>query len=182
MNDISTATLDAIVGAKQSQLAAIFDDEPQAAKSIATLKAQTNLSPQQLTLIHPHDQEFNAKLEKASDKVGKHLWHSHLILGAAGIATGLLFAFVLVNIGPALTQNNPLFTYIALISPGLFIGLFVAGLIGLRPDRDAIVQTVRSAIRRGKYALVVNLKQDQSVTEVRNTLSTLSNKVIAAIQ
>lgn len=182
MHDISTATLDAIVGAKHTQVAAIFDDEQQATQGITTLKTQTNLSPQQITLIHPHDQGFSAKLEKASEKVGKRLWHSHLILGAAGIVTGLLFAFTLVNIGPALTQNNPLFTYIALVSPGLFIGLFVAGLIGLRPDRDAIVQTVRSAIRRGKYALVINLNQQQSVTEVRNTLSTHSNKVIEAIQ
>lgn len=182
MHDRSTQILNAIVGAKHTQLAAIFDDEQQATRSITSLKTQTHLSPQQFTLIHPHDQAFNAKLEKASDKIGKHLWHSHLILGAAGIFTGLLLAFILVNIGPALTQNNPLFTYIALISPGLFIGLFVAGLISLRPDRDAIVQTVRTAIRRGKCALVVNLKQNQSMTEVRDTLAKYSNKVTAAIQ
>ncbi|MBU2977003.1 hypothetical protein [Alteromonas sp. C1M14] len=182
MSDLTTPNVDAIVGAKNTQIAAIFDDQQQVAMGIQTLQSQTDLSPQQLTLIHPKDEGFNAKLEKASEKIGKRLWHSHLILGAAGIITGLIFAFILVNFGPALTQNNPMFTYIALISPGLFIGLFVAGLIGLRPDRDEIVQTVRSAIRRGKFALVVNLKREQSVTSVRDALSANSSKVIEAIQ
>ena len=84
--------------------------------------------------------------------------------------------------GPALTQQNPLFTYIALISPGIFTGLFIAGLLGLRPDRSQIIQTVRHAVRRKKVALVINLEKSQSVSDVSQFLNNRSNTVVEAIR
>lgn len=104
------------------------------------------------------------------------------MLGGIGLLVGLLFAFILVEFGPALTQQNPLFTYIALISPGIFTGLFIAGLLGLRPDRSQIIQTVRHAVRRKKVALVINLEKSQSVSDVSQFLNNRSNTVVEAIR
>ncbi|WP_232364936.1 hypothetical protein [Salinimonas marina] len=90
-------------------------------------------------------------------------------------------AWLLVSFGPALTQNNPLFTYIAMISPGIFIGLFIAGLISLRPDRSEVIDTVRHAIRRKHFAVIVNLKQSQSPARISELLGQRSHKVVEAV-
>ena len=110
------------------------------------------------------------------------MWYSHLILGGAGLLIGMIVAYVLVEFGPALTQNNPLFTYIAMISPGIFIGLFVAGLLSLRPDRTEIIDVVREAVRNKRYAVIVNLRKGQPVDTIRELFSRHSDRVIAAIQ
>ena len=174
--------IQAIVGAKHTQVAAIFDTPEEAAESMEMVKRESGVSTKQMTLINPMDEHFSDKLEQRSKTIGKTLWRSHLILGACGLALGLTVAFLLVTFGPQLTQNNPLFTYIALISPGIFIGLFVAGLVGLRPDRHKIVETVRSAIRRRKFALVINLTKGQSASAISQVLSGKSNKVVEAAQ
>ena len=98
------------------------------------------------------------------------------------LIVGLVAAFLLTQFGLALTQQNPLFTYIALISPGIFIGLFIAGLIGLRPDRNEVIQTVRHAVRYGKVALVINLKKSQSASKVSQLLKQHTDKVVESIQ
>ena len=110
------------------------------------------------------------------------LWSSHLLLGSVGLVVGLVAASLLTLFGPALTQQNPLFTYVALISPGIFIGLFIAGLIGLRPDRNQVIQTVRHAVRFGKVALVINLKKSQSSSKVSQLLKQHTDKVVESIR
>ncbi len=98
------------------------------------------------------------------------------------LVVGLVTAFLLTLFGPALTQQNPLFTYVALISPGIFIGLFIAGLIGLRPDRNQVIQTVRHAVRFGKVALVINLEKSQSSSKVSQLLKLHTDKVVESIR
>ncbi|MEC7690097.1 MAG: hypothetical protein VYE47_04735 [Pseudomonadota bacterium] len=181
-NKATLTDIHAIVHAEHIQVAAVYDSQQDALNSIESVIAETAVEKDQITLINPMDPHFSEKLERASSKIGKTLWSSHLKLGFAGLVAGLIVAALLVQFGPALTKNNPLFTYIALISPGLFIGLFIAGLTGLRPDRHEIIETVRSAIKRRKYALVVNLKKGQQVNNIKTLLGSRGHKVTEAIQ
>ncbi|MBU3023014.1 hypothetical protein [Aestuariibacter sp. A3R04] len=169
-----------LVGASNTQVAAVFESERDALTTIDTLVQRIGMSESQYALIKPLDDGFSEKLEVESSKLGRSMWHSHLVLGFAGFAVGMVAAFLLVRYGPALTINNPVFTYIALISPGLFIGLFAAGLLGLRPDRTHIIEIVRSAIKRRKFALVVNIDKHQSPTTIHNILCQYSTKVVEA--
>lgn len=178
-NDATLNDIKAIINSEHTQVAAVFDSQTEADDSVQTVR-DAGIDSEQITLIRPMDSHFSEKLEQQSQKIGKKLWRSHLMLGTAGLLVGLLAAFVLVMFGPELTRNNPMFTFIALISPGLFIGLFVAGLLGLRPDRDEMIQTVRSAIRRRKFALVIDLKKDQSSSRIRKLLSNNSSTVVEA--
>lgn len=170
----------AVLSSQHTQIAAVFDNEQQARDSLAELEEATEISRAQVTLIDPNDAHFSEKLEGDSQKLGKHMWHAHLLLGALGLVIGMLVGWLLVNFGPALTRNNPLFTYIAMISPGIFVGLFIAGLVSLRPDRSEIIDTVRHAIRRKQFAIVVNLKKNQSVKTVSDVLDRKSRKVVEA--
>lgn len=178
------ATLDemreAILSTAHTQVAAVFDSEASARASISEVEEATDVEDRQVTIVNPSDTNFSEKLEADSQKLGKHMWYAHLLLGAAGLLIGLFVGWLLVNFGPALTQNNPLFTYIAMISPGIFVGLFVAGLISLRPDRSEIIDTVRHAIRRKHYAVIINMKKHQSVKTVSEVLSRKSHKVVDA--
>ena len=166
----------------QIQVAAIFENKLMAKKTIQQLTNSTDVSTDQVAFIDASDTEASEKLERESRSIGKNLWHSHLLLGGVGFLVGILAAFLLVSFGPELTKQNPLFTYIALISPGIFTGLFVAGLVGLRPDRSEIVQAVRHAIRRNHVAVVINLKKSQSASDIASFLHSRSKNVVEAIR
>ncbi|AXR06448.1 hypothetical protein [Salinimonas sediminis] len=183
MSDRSTLDemRDAVMASRLTQIAAVFETEQDARESVSALTTTAHIDAQQITLIDPQDSDFGRKIEDDSNKLGKHMWRAHLWLGAFGLALGLAVAWALVNFGPQLTQNNPLFTYIAMISPGIFVGLFVAGLISLRPDRSEIIDTVRHALRRKHYAVVVNLRKNQSAAKISELLSHRSHKVVEAI-
>lgn len=172
----------AIVDAQYVQIASVFTNEKDARESVNELVKTTNISREQLTVIKPNDNEFSEKLEGDSRALGKLMWHSHLILGAAGLFVGAVVAFFLVSYGPAMTQQNPFWTYLALISPGLFTGLFVAGLLSLRPDRNLIIEKVKSAIKQNRFAIVVNLRKNQSGKEVLHVLRKHSIDSVEAIQ
>lgn len=171
-----------LVGSEQVQVASVFDTKSDANKAIEQMVRGTDVKPQQVTLIEPDDNEFNRKLEGDSESLGKMMWYSHLLLGAAGLAVGLITAYLLVNIGPALTQQNPMFTYIALVAPGIFLGVFVAGLLSIRPDRMQIIEVVRKAVKAKHYTVIVNLRSGQSVTKVREFFTRHSDHVVESIQ
>lgn len=171
-----------VVPDKELQVAAIFSSNQKVQEVIQIVTDNTNIEGSQIEVIEASDPNMSKKLERNSESIGKSMWTSHLLLGSVGLAVGLITAFLLTQFGPDLTKQNPLFTYIALISPGLFIGLFVAGLIGLRPDRNEVVQTVRHAVRYGKVALIINLKESQSAANLSQLLNQHSDKVVESIR
>lgn len=179
-NEATLKDIHKLVGASNTQVAAVFDSEYKALNTIESLREDVGLSDNQYALIQPMDEAFNEKLEIESSKLGHRMWHSHLILGFSGLIMGMVVAFLLVSFGPELTRNNPIFTYIALISPGLFIGLFAAGLLGLRPDRTQIIEAVRNAVKRDRFALVINVNKHQSPSDIYKIVSKQSSKVIEA--
>lgn len=171
-----------VVSNDELQVVAVFTSKQKVNEVINIVQDETSVETSQIEVVEAGDAKMSEKLERNSASIGKSMWSSHLLLGAVGLVVGLIAAFLLTQFGPALTQQNPLFTYIALISPGLFIGLFVAGLIGLRPDRNEVIQTVRHAVRYGKVALVINLKKTQSASQVTKLLKQHSDNVVESIR
>ena len=164
------------------QVAAVFTSKRKVQEVLEIVQEETSIEASQIEIIEAGDPNMSEKLERSSASIGKSMWSSHLLLGSVGLVAGLVTAFLLTLFGPALTQQNPLFTYIALISPGIFIGLFIAGLIGLRPDRNQVIQTVRHAVRFGKVALVINLQKSQSSSKVSQLLRQHTDKVVESIR
>ncbi|MEQ3648250.1 hypothetical protein [Alteromonas sp.] len=172
----------AIVSSDKLQVAAIFDTTDEARIALKRVEEGTNVASHQSELIEPSDPKLSEKLEQKSSLIANTLWTSHLALSGIGFAIGMIAAFLLTQYGPALTQQNPLFTYIALISPGTFIGMFVAGLIALRPDRNEIVLNVSEAARNGKSALIINLRKSQSAKTISGLLQQQSSNVVQSIK
>ena len=172
----------AIVSSDKLQVAAIFDTTDEAKIALRRVEEETNVASHQSELIEPCDPKLSEKLEQKSSSIANTLWTSHLALSGIGFVIGMIAAFLLTQYGPALTQQNPLFTYIALISPGTFIGMFVAGLIALRPDRNEIDLNVSDAARNGKSALIINLHKSQSAKTISGLLQQQSNNVVQSIK
>ncbi|BFT30196.1 hypothetical protein D210916BOD24_13720 [Alteromonas sp. D210916BOD_24] len=168
----------AVIPNDELQVAAVFETKQKAQQTLTMVQNNADVDLSQVELIQGNDPRFSEKLERDSRLIGQRLWSSHLLLGTFGLVQGLIVAYLLTQYGPAFTQQNPVFTYIALISPGIFIGLFVAGLISLRPDRDELVQSVKHAIRYGKVALIINLRKTQSAKDVVSVLKRHSTKVV----
>ena len=171
-----------VVSNGELQVAAVFPSKRKVQEVLEIVQEETSVEASQIEIIEAGDPNMSEKLERNSASIGKSMWSSHLLLGSVGLVVGLVAASLLTLFGPALTQQNPLFTYIALISPGIFIGLFIAGLIGLRPDRNQVIQTVRHAVRFGKVALVINLEKSQSSSKVSQLLKQHTDKVVESIR
>jgi hypothetical protein len=117
---------------------------------------------QDIVLLDPNEQNISRKVEENSDKVARTMGQSHALLAIIGLAVSLAIAYTLIHFGPAFTANNPVMTYIAAISPGIFIGLFVAGIISLKPYRDSVNLNVYQKLAKGKrWLLVVDSKNSQ---------------------
>ena len=172
----------AIVSSDNLQVAAIFDTTDEAKTALRRVEEETTVASHQSEVIEPSDPRLSEKLEQKSSSIANTLWTSHIALSGIGFALGMVAAFLLTQYGPALTQQNPLFTYIALISPGTFIGMFVAGLIALRPDRNEIVSNVTNASRNGKSALIINLRKTQSAKMISRLLQQQSSNVVQSIK
>jgi hypothetical protein len=131
-------------------------DDIKQAKIVLTRKL--GLRESNVKIIAPNDNMEGAKLEGKSKKVGNNMLMSHVRNTLLGFLIGMAIAFILVQYGPALTQNNPMFTYIALISPGIFIGMFFAGFRSLKPEHDIINQHAVKAQQENYWTLLVETK------------------------
>jgi uncharacterized protein YacL len=131
-------------------------DDINQAKIVLTRKL--GIRESKVKIIAPSDNMKDAKLEGKSQKVGSNMLMSHVRNTLLGFVIGMIIAFLLVQYGPALTQNNPMFTYIALISPGIFIGMFFAGFRSLKPEHDIINQHAVKAQQENYWTLLIETK------------------------
>ncbi|WP_100656440.1 hypothetical protein [Alteromonas flava] len=150
MSTINMHSVDPRVGA-------IFSERSQAKSAARQVTNNTALDGEQVHVVAPNDQQFSRKVEGKSKPIGQNMLAQHLMWGSAGLLMGMLVALLLIAYGPAFTQQNPLFTFIALISPGLFIGLFVSALFSLRPNHDVMNEQLRAAASKKQWSVVVHL-------------------------
>jgi hypothetical protein len=54
--------------------------------------------------------------------------------------------------------------------------------MGLRPDRDHLIQSVKHAIRYGKVAMVINMRKSQSSDEVITVLDRHAGNVVESVR
>lgn len=156
------------------RVAAIYLSKEQVLSASAVIRRKLGLPDRKVQVISPTESKPEDKLEKRSEKVGANMFNLHYFYGTAGLLVGIIIAYLLVNFGPAWSQQNPVFTYIALISPALFVGLFLAGFLSLKPEHDPINQETIEKQSEGKWTLVVDTEntscsRDDVVKEMENT-------------
>lgn len=123
-----------------SRVAATYKSKDDASKAKHVLATKLGFQNSKIDIIEPNSTTQGEKLKVKSKAIGKSMLTMHIYNALIGVTVGMILAFLLVQYGPLLAQNNPLFTYIAFISPGLFIGLFFAGIRSFRPQHDVVNQ------------------------------------------
>ena len=135
-------------------VAATFPNRAAAVEAATTLQAE--LPQAGVDLIHPHDVNLARKLEPESQGIWRTARRSHLMLGLAGLVLGAVAAAMLIGIGWPAAVKSPMLATLFLSNFGLFVGLMVAGLLTLRPDRDHVLTSIRERNRSGDWAVVVH--------------------------
>lgn len=123
------------------------------------LRKKLGLNDKHLEVIPPATDNISETLEGKSEQVAKSMFSLHFKYPMIGLALGFITALVLVLFGPALFTNSPLFTFIAFLSPGIFLGAFYAGLRSLKPERDAVNLSVVSASQKHNWTLLVQTEE-----------------------
>lgn len=157
-----------------TRVAATYDTHDRVLQAKTIIKRKLGIADKKIKVVAPNDGRTERKLEGRSEKVGNNMLNLHFFYGALGFLIGMLLAFILVESGPSWAQQNPMFTYIALVSPGLFIGLFIAGFMSLKPQHDVINQTVMESQSEAKWTLVIDTEdtsfsRDQVIGEIKQT-------------
>jgi hypothetical protein len=153
---------------------ATYSSRESLSRAKLVLMTKLGLSESCLQTIKPDDQATETKLEGKPKPIGKNMLRIHLWYSAIGLLIGLLIAQLLIEFGPTIASSNPMFTYIAFISPGIFIGVFSAGFRSLKPERDVVNMHAVSAKDKNQWTLVVNsddtdLSKTEIVEEIKHT-------------
>lgn len=144
--------------ARPHKIAAVFEQHNAAKAAHHTLIDYGHFDKKDVDIIAPGDNEARDKIEPETQAIGQTLFVSHLLLGGIGAAVGIAVALLLINIGPLFAQSSPILTLLTLSLMGSFFGLFVAGLVTLRPDHDPLINETLAAIRENKWAVIVQAK------------------------
>ncbi len=139
-----------------SKVAAIYSDLATARRQAERLRTALGLSERQVQVLVPRDRHAGRKLEPESHGIYRTMLWAHLKLGVAGVVAGLLVYMALRMADVAMIVLSPWLSLMALVFFGAVAGLMLGGLITLRPDHDAYVMKVLSALRGGDSAIVVH--------------------------
>jgi len=139
-----------------SRIVAVYPSKEQLMQAKAVLKTKLGIKEKNLEVVSPEDPKVSGRLEGSSKKIGANMLRLHAIYVTVSFIVGMLIAYALVNHGPTITQLNPFFTYLALISPSIFLGAFYAGLISLKPWHDDTNLMVVDAAEEKNWSLIVS--------------------------
>lgn len=157
------------------RIAAIYDEETKAHRAKKKLLQALDIDPQDMKVIGPEEGKAAEQLEGKSAPIGKQMLSTHVLHAIASFLVGMLIALLLVEFGPSMFANNPLFTFMAFISPAIFMGAFVGGIRSLKPERDRVNQATIEAKGAKKWTLVVETEQataskDDILKTIKQTL------------
>ncbi len=154
-----------------SKLAAVFPAQTSARAAAGELVEQLGLQPVQVKVITPDTADADIKLEPEGGNIWRTIVLAHLKLCALGALVGGLIFAVMMLAGVPFVESSPWAAGGWWVLYGAIGGLFLGGLIALRPDHDRYIQAVRKAIADGGSAVVVHALSVEQQQEAARFLS-----------
>lgn len=156
----------------EQRIIATYSSKDAVDQTKVVLTRKLGLDEESLTVIEPTGEAHGKKLK--NENTAKNSLYLHIKYPLVGFIVGMIIAFSLVEFGPVLTRSNPMFTFIACISLGLFLGAFYAGLRTLKPEQDSINLEAVKAPRKNYWTLLVkmqnvNVSKEAIREEIRQT-------------
>lgn len=175
-------TWQALFGEKATtKLAGFFDTQDQLEKVSSELRRVSGLQNPQLWIVHPHDSEFDRKLEPETQGVARTAIRSHLILGAVGLVGGLVLWAVLYALGIAAIRSSPYYSGGAILAFSTVAGLLLGGLVTARPDHQVVIQAVEKATREGRWTLVMHPRDDAQCKSAESVLAAANVETVRSV-
>jgi hypothetical protein len=154
-----------------SKLAAVFPADASARDAAADLVERLGLAPAQVKLITPGTGDVDIKLEPEGGNIWRTIVRAHLKLCLLGaVVGGLVFVGMMLADVPYV-ESSPWAAAGWWVLYGAIAGLFLGGLVALRPDHDRYIQTVRESVAAGRSAVVVHALSTQQQHEAAQFLA-----------
>lgn len=139
-----------------SKVAAVFATAGAARDAARELAGALSLDAGQVKVITASEPHPGRKLEPES----RGIWHTiviaHVRLGLVGAFLGLMAFAIGYAMGIRFVTSSPVATALVLLFFGTVAGLFMGGLVSLRPDHDRYVLAARDAMEQGRATVVVH--------------------------
>lgn len=152
------------------KLAARCGTATEAEKVADDLSTATSLGRGQVRIIHPSDDHMGSKLEPEDQGIVHTAIRSHLWLGLAGVAGGLLLFSVLAAAGLPFVARNLVWAGGLFAVFGGVAGLLLGGVYTLRPDHTVYVARSASALDKGYYVVTIHARDQAQMNEAREYL------------
>ncbi|GGY75444.1 hypothetical protein [Marinobacter zhanjiangensis] len=152
------------------KLAAECGTVTEAEKVADDLCNQTSLSRDQIRVIHPGDDHQGGSLEPEDKGIAHTAIRSHVWLGLAGAAGGLLLFIVLAAAGIPFVAQNLIWAGALFSVFGGVVGLLLGGVYTLRPDHTAYASRSSSALRKGYYMVTIHARDRDQLGEAKSYL------------
>lgn len=176
-----TTTSGLIGEASGSKVAAVFASEDRARQVAAQLPATLGLPQTQVRLVTPHDRHPGRKLEPENQGIVRTMIRAHAWLGALGAIVGALVFAVMWALGVGMVVNAAKAAAFACVVFGTFAGLFLGGLVSLRPDHDIYINRVLEALKDDQCAVVVHALSHEQSESARKELEAMGGAVVSTL-
>ena len=164
-----------------SKVAAVLSNEVEAQRVADHLRRSLNLSRSHVRLITSRDRGVGKKLEPESHGIFLTMLRAHLWLGLAGAGLGALLFAILYSMGIPFIVNSAVMAAAVIVFFGATAGLFMGGLVTLRPDHDPYILKIRDALEEGKCAVVVHALSHEQMKIAADMLQRSGGDVVRTL-
>lgn len=162
-------------------VAALFDSGAAAARAAGLLQRRQEGERCAVMVVEPNDPRLARKMEPESNGIWHTLLRTHGKLGAIGLMVGALAGTVLVAADWPAAAESPFMTIAMAAVYGVFVGMLVAGLLTLRPDRGRVIARVREATGHGRWAVVAHPRSPEQAAVARDELAGAGGDVLRSL-
>ncbi len=168
-----------------TKVVGLYSDPDNARAAAARAQSLPGMAPGQVRLLGPEDAKvshrdfFGRSLEPEQHGIFQTIFRAHAVTGVAGGVLGLLLFAWLYRSGQPMITSSPLLALIAIVGFATTFGLMFGGLIALRPDHVKLITSVRSALARGRWALVLHPTNADQTQAAKDLLTATSAEALS---
>lgn len=170
-----------------TKVAGLFMNRSGAEDAVREVKRAAGLDDAQVTLVGPPDgaapgsSAFSRKLEPEQAGIWRTLVRAHVVSGIAGAAAGILLYLGFIAAGNPSVASTPGMSFMVFVFFGGLFGLLVGGLLTARPDHILVIASVRRAIRKGRWAVVIHPVTQAQIDRAMSELRGRSYRVVRSL-
>lgn len=172
----------ALFGEKSTtKLAGFFDTQEQLERVSSELRRVSGLQNTQLWVVHPHDSDFDKKLEPETQGVVRTAVRAHVWLGALGLIGGVVLWAILYFAGVPAVTASPYYSAGIIVVFAAVGGMLLGGLVTARPDHQIVIRAVESATKAGRWTLVMHPRDEAQCKSAEAVLAEAKVETVRSI-